>query len=132
MKSGHPWSLTPVVGGEKPAYPFTQLPGVPNGYSWNDISYVIGGYNWKTLFTDQNGYIITDALNKTGDTGYLSQWNFANELVGKNAAWVGYKSGEQNVLFTCGGCHTTGYTLERQPGGEARADRHLEPARRAL
>jgi hypothetical protein len=118
MKSGHPWSLTPVVGGENPAYPFTQVPGVPNGYSWNDVSYVIGGYNWKTLFTDHNGYIITDALNKTGDTGYLNQWNFANELVGKNAAWVGYKSGEQNVLFTCGGCHTTGYTLSGNQDGK--------------
>ncbi len=118
MKSGHPWSLNPVVGGESPTYPYTQLSGTPKGYSWEDISYVVGGYNWKTLFVDQDGYIITDALNKTGDTSYLNQWNFANDLVGKSADWVGFRSGEQNVLFTCGACHTTGYTLSGNQDGK--------------
>jgi hypothetical protein len=119
MKSGHPWSLNPVVGGEAPKYPFSKLSSVPKGYSWNEMSYVIGGYNWKALFVDNDGYIITDALNKTGNTSYLNQWNFANELVGKSASWVSYKSGEQDVLFTCGGCHTTGYTLSGNQDGKA-------------
>ena len=59
MKSGHPWKLTKVVDGEPPDYPFTEIPGPPEGYTWDDISYVIGGYNWKARFIDQDGFIIT-------------------------------------------------------------------------
>ena len=108
-KSGHPWALNPVVEEKAPIYPFTEIGSLPKGYSWSDVSYVIGGYNWKALFVNKDGYIITDALNQTGDTEFLNQWNFENELVGKKAGWVGYKSGEENVLFTCAECHTTGY-----------------------
>ena len=110
MKSGHAWKLNPVVNGQPPDYPFTELDQLPEGYTWNDISYVIGGYNWKARFIDQNGYIITDKPGAVvSDTTYLNQWNFANPIFGKEAGWVTYNSGKKELTYTCGSCHTTGY-----------------------
>jgi hypothetical protein len=113
MKSGHPWKLNLVEDGQPPEYPFTQVPELPEGYTWDDILYVIGGYNWKARFVNQEGYIITDAPGETGNDEYLNQYNFANEDVGVEAGWVTYHSGEENMPYDCGSCHTTGYN----PGG---------------
>lgn len=110
MKSGHPWKLNKVVDGKPPEYPFTKVDQLPEGYTWNDILYVIGGYAWKARFINQQGYIITDAPGKTGNSEYLNQWNFANPIVGKSAGWVTYNSGVENLPYNCGACHTTGYS----------------------
>ncbi len=110
IQSGHPWKLNPVVDGQPPDYPFTGLPELPEGYSWDDISYVIGGYNWKARFIDQDGYIITDEPGATGNEEYLNQYNFANPIIGTEAEWVTYHSGEENLPYDCGSCHTTGYS----------------------
>jgi len=112
MKSGHPWKLNPVVDGQPPDYPFTSLPELPEGYTWDDILYVIGGYNWKARFVGKEGYIITDAPGETGNTEYLNQYNFANKNVGTDAGWVTYHSGNEDVPYNCGSCHTTGYSPE--------------------
>jgi hypothetical protein len=109
-KSGHAWDFNPVVNGESPRYPFTAVKELPAGYTWDDISYVIGGYNWKALFVDKQGYLITDAPGKSGDATYLNQWNLANSNLDKLAAWVGYKAGVAKVPVDCGACHTTGYS----------------------
>jgi len=104
MKSGHPWKITRVVGGKPPERPFTQIPSPPEGYTWSDVSYVIGGYGWKARFLDNKGYIITGADEKA-----KTQWNFANPVVGKEAAWVPYNPGKKEMKYDCGPCHTTGY-----------------------
>lgn len=103
MKSGHPWKLNPVVDGQPPDYPFTEVPNPPEGYTWDDVSYVIGGYNWKARFIGQDGFIIT------GDSDATTQYNFANPIVGNEAGWVAYHAGEQKA-YDCGPCHTTGYS----------------------
>ncbi len=105
MRSGHAWKLNPVVNGQPPDYPFTEVPNPPEGYTWDDISYVIGGYNWKARFIDKEGYIIT------GDENATTQYNFANPIVGKEAGWVAYHPGEEKP-YNCGPCHTTGYKPE--------------------
>jgi hypothetical protein len=111
MKSGHPWKLTKVVDGQPPDYPFTELAEPPEGYTWDDISYVIGGYNWKARFMNQEGYIITDAPGQSGNTEYTSQYNFANPITGNDEpTWVAYHAGEENKPYDCGPCHTTGYS----------------------
>ncbi len=115
MKSGHAWKLNPVVDGQPPQYPFTEVPEPPEGYTWDDISYVIGGYNWKARFIDKQGYIITGA-----DENATTQYNFANPITGHNEPqWVKYHSGEEHP-YNCGTCHTTGYdpdgTTEGMPG----------------
>ncbi len=110
MKSGHPWQLSPIVDGQPPEYPFSELTQPPDGYSWDDISYVVGGYNLKARFLNKEGYIITDAPGASGDSSYLNQYNFANQLLGKSAGFVSFHAGEENLPYDCGSCHTTGYS----------------------
>jgi hypothetical protein len=117
MQSGHPYKLNPVVDSQPPEYPFTEVTELPEGYTWDDISYVIGGYNWKARFIDKEGYIITDAPGESGNTEYVSQYNFANPAVGNEAGWVGYHAGEEDKPYDCGTCHTTGYSPEGNQDG---------------
>jgi hypothetical protein len=97
------------VGSQPPKLPFTNLYQLPDGYTWDNILYVIGGYNWKALFVDSQGYIITDEPGKSGNSSYLNQWNFANDFLGKQAGFISYHPGEANLSTTCVACHTTGY-----------------------
>ncbi len=106
IKSGHAYKLNKVVDGKPPEYPFTELPELPEGVTWDDVTYVIGGYNWKARFIGKDGYIITGA---EGDSEYLNQYNFANPVVGNKAGWGKYHSGEKRP-YNCGSCHTTGYS----------------------
>ncbi len=115
--SGHPWKLNPVVDGQPPDYPFTEVPDPPEGYTWDDILYVIGGYNWKARFIDKQGYIITNPPGETGVTDYVNQYNFANPVVGNEAGWVGYHAGQEQKPYDCGSCHTTGYSPEGNQDG---------------
>ena len=108
-KSGHAWGLTPILEGKAPAFPFTALHNPPEGYSWNDIRYVIGGYNWKAIFLDTNGYIITDAPGISGNTQYLNQYNLPNQSLNIEAGWASYYPGEDKLVANCAACHTTGY-----------------------
>jgi hypothetical protein len=105
--SGHPYKLNEVINGQPPTYPYDTVTGgvqdPPDGYTWNDISYVIGGYEWKARFVDKEGYIIT------GDEDATTQYNYANETVGAPAGWVPYHAGEEKP-YDCGRCHTTGYS----------------------
>lgn len=117
MKSGHPWKLNKITDGKSPAYPFTRINQLPEGYTWKDILYIIGGYNWKARFIDQEGYIITDEPGKTGNVEYLNQYNFENSYIGKSAGWVTYKSGTEKVPYDCGACHTTGYNSQGNQDG---------------
>lgn len=105
--SGHPYKLNKVENGEPPSYPYDSRTGgvkePPEGYTWDDITYVIGGYGWKARFMDKDGYIIT------GDEDAVTQYNFANDEVDAPASWVGYHAGEENKPYNCGECHTTGF-----------------------
>ncbi len=111
MKSGHPYKLNAVVDGQPPEYPFTELSDPPEGYAWDDISYVIGGYNWKARFIDLNGYIIT------GDENATTQYNFYNPELDMGNNWVGYHAGETEKPYNCGTCHTTAYSPEGNQDG---------------
>jgi mono/diheme cytochrome c family protein len=105
--SGHPYKLTKIENGEPPTFPYDdQTGGVtepPEGYSWDDISYVIGGYGWKARFIDNSGFIVT------GDEDSTTQYNFANEEVDVEEGWVAYHAGEEKP-YDCGSCHTTGFS----------------------
>lgn len=99
--SGHSYKLnTPdeVQKFNSPAVP------PPEGYTYDDIYLVIGGWGWKARFIDNNGYIVT----KTGanrDINGSNQFNLATKT------WVDYHPGEIKK-YTCGNCHTTGYSEE--------------------
>jgi nitrate/TMAO reductase-like tetraheme cytochrome c subunit len=96
--SGHPKKLRPAAEVRAWGIP------LPEGYKWSDISYVIGGANWKARFVDKQGYIIT----KTGPNKDKSGKNQYNLATGR---WVNYHAGEKKP-YTCGTCHTTGYSKE--------------------
>jgi len=104
--TGHANALTRIVDGQPPELPYTDrtggLPDEPDDFTYADASYMIGGYGWKAIFVDQNGYLLT------GEGEAATQYNFANEEVDAPAGWVSYHPGEQ-LTFECAVCHTTGY-----------------------
>jgi hypothetical protein len=101
--SGHNWKLNAVIDGQPPEYPFSSVPSPPDGYTWDDVAYVIGGYNWKARFIDHDGYIIT------GDADATTQYNLFNARLGLGDDWVAYNAGTEKP-YDCGSCHTTGYS----------------------
>jgi len=110
LETGHPYELNKVVDGQPPEYPFSEVPDPPEGYTWDDISYVVGGYGWKARFIDQEGYIIT------GDEDAATQYNLENKTLRMDDEWVPYYAGEEKP-YDCGGCHTTGYIPEGNHDG---------------
>jgi hypothetical protein len=112
LLTGHPYKLNKVVDGQPPEYPFSEVPNPPEGYTWDDITYVIGGYGWKARFIDKEGYIITGA-----DENATTQYNLYNEDLEMGENWVGYHAGEENKVYNCGRCHTTGYQPEGNQDG---------------
>lgn len=109
LLSGHPQIMVAVPADQPPTFTSAAatggVPEPPAGYDWADVSYVIGGYRWKALFMDQDGYLIT------GQAGETTQYNLANEDLDAPAAWTAYHAGETR-LMDCGACHTTGYQAQ--------------------
>ncbi len=91
--SGHPYKLSKAKDAKKRKLP------LPSGYSWKDISYVIGGAYKKVRYIDKKGYIITSA--KDG-SDLRTQYNLETQ------SWVYYHRGEKKP-YDCGRCHTTGF-----------------------
>lgn len=59
QQTGHANALTLVTDGKAPEFPFSEVKKSPEGTTWDDILYVVGGYGWKALFVDKQGYVIT-------------------------------------------------------------------------
>ena len=110
-RSGHPAKVQ-KIDGNPPAYPGGTSPGVPvppDGMTWADVSYVIGGYGWKARFMDREGYVLTGPEDR--------QYNLANRALGLPADWVGYDAGTApRKPYTCGACHTTGWVATGPDG----------------
>lgn len=110
LETGHPYIQLRVVDGEAPEFPFSEVPEPPEGYAWEDVLYVIGGYAWKARFLDQEGYFIT------GDENATTQYNLYNENLEMGGNWVAYHAGEEKP-YECASCHTTGYMPEGNQDG---------------
>ena len=115
-QSGHPFKLNKVENNQAPTYPFTNLNGLLQRVTdddaaagdpkagtdntlgtpatWDDVSYVIGGYFWKARLVDQNGAVVT---------GSSVQYNFQTD------AMSSYHDNETDKPYNCGNCHTTGW-----------------------
>lgn len=106
LQSGHAFALNPVVDGQAPEYPFTELSDLPEGYTWDDVTYVVGGYNWKAHFVDQEGYLVT---GESGADEFENQFNLPNDTLGVESGWTAFHAGETEYSYTCGSCHNTGY-----------------------
>jgi hypothetical protein len=114
--SGHSWILNPVTEDRQPELPSANIPSPPEGYSWEDISYVVGGFKWKALFLDQNGYIITDQPGSSGNSDYRNQYNLGNRMIPVQASFVSYHAGQPEFAYDCGSCHTTGFNPSGHQG----------------
>jgi len=106
---GHAYKLNPITG-SPPVYPAEAaragVPSPPTGKTWDDISYVIGGYIRKARFIDLDGYIMTDGVD-----GVNTQWNLAFPANGNVAGWHSYQADQVEPKpydFSCFQCHTTG------------------------
>jgi hypothetical protein len=98
--SGHPYK---IMTSEEAKALRSDFP-VPNGYSWDDIQYVIGGWGWKSRFIDKNGYIITK-------TGPNHEKKGSNQFNWETKTWSDYHPGEVKK-YNCQKCHTTGAAYE--------------------
>ncbi len=98
-QSGHAWAMTPVVDGQAPRIPSNEVRNPPEEMAWADLSYVVGGFQWKALFVDQDGYLVT---------GEAAQFNLDNNQLEAGNEFVAYHPGEE-LSFDCGSCHATGY-----------------------
>lgn len=84
-----------------PAFPQgtndTPLMPPPDGSTWDDIAYVMGGFGWKATYIRKDGSQVTGASN--------AQYNL------ETGEWTAYHPGE-NLDFDveCARCHTTGPT----------------------
>jgi hypothetical protein len=83
---------------------------LPLGTIWDDISYVIGGYKWKSRYIDTEGYIITVTEDEDGNA--IDGGNQYNYLTGE---WVSYHAGEVDKPYDCGNCHTTNWVTNDNP-----------------
>ena len=99
--TGHPVKLRKAQLAKAAGLP------LPEGYTWDDISYVIGGYKWKARYVNKEGYIITST--KAGEKG-KNQYNLAS------GQWGDYEAGKTKP-YDCASCHTTGYSSEGHQGG---------------
>lgn len=99
-QTGHAFALNPIAGGP-PTYPDAELGDAPEGYTWDDISYVIGGYAWKAVFLDAQGQIITGT----------AQYNLENRTLDAEAGWAEVHLDNPDTA-SCATCHTTGYVPE--------------------
>ena len=102
--SGHPYKLMKGENAQNRPIP------LPMGIDWEDVSYVIGGYKWKSRYIDTDGYIITTTLDEDGnEVAGVNQYNY---LAG---TWSDYHAGEEMKPYDCGQCHTTGWVANPDP-----------------
>ena len=87
--SGHPYKLMKAEMARNRPIP------LPEGVLWEDVTYVIGGYKWKSRYIDDEGFIYTP---ESGENQY-------NNMTG---TWSDYHEGEVKP-YNCGTCHTTAW-----------------------
>ncbi len=127
LRSGHPYKLNEIHDGQMPTYPFSTIAGalgmindddsdpldpgagtdnsLSTPLSYNDVSFVIGGYGWKSRWIDADGYIVT---------GTEVQYNL--ETMGM----VAYHDNDVDKPYNCGNCHTTGWRHYTSEPGDTR------------
>lgn len=106
-RSGHPRALMPLLDGQIPNLPSVARRSPPEGLSWDDIAYVMGGFNWKILFVRDDGFLVT---------GEAAQFNLDNNQLEAGNEYVPYHAGEEKP-FDCGACHATSYNSANNQDG---------------
>jgi len=111
--TGHPFKLNEVVGGEPPEYPVTTVTDPPEGLEWGDVSYVIGGFRYKYLVVDNDGFVV---LGPTAQfdfpTSGFSGYNTDDGHTAPDGTPGPWDTDIGREPYDCGSCHTTGYDAE--------------------
>ncbi len=127
LRNGHGYKLNEIENGLMPTYPFSSIagalgmiadddlppddphPGTDNTLStpldYSDVSYVIGGFGWKSRWIDADGFIVT---------GSEVQYNL------ETMAMASYHNDEVDKKYNCGNCHTTGWKAYTSEPGDLR------------
>jgi hypothetical protein len=106
---GHGQALV-AVKGSAPSFPEgadrAGVPETPDGFTFMDVSYLLGGYTHNAFYIDLNGYILTD-----GRIGTESQYALELPPIGRPAGLGSYLPevvDPKPFGFDCIRCHTTG------------------------
>lgn len=104
----HEHALT-AIEGQAPDYPTqatrADVPEPPDGFTWNDIGYVISGYLHHARFINTQGYVQTTGVDGV-DTDYLLTF----PPNGTSAHFAPYLPGQTEpdaYVYDCFKCHTT-------------------------
>ncbi|HPF41356.1 MAG TPA: hypothetical protein P5081_24600 [Phycisphaerae bacterium] len=93
---GHANAMTAIVG-QPPTFPATATrAGVgspPDGFDWNDVSYLIGGHTKRARFLDLTGFLVTN-----GTSGVDSQWLLDFPANGTTAGLAAYLTTQATPL----------------------------------
>lgn len=98
--SQHPYILTKATDPNRHPVP------LPEGYAWDDISYVIGGTSKVARYVDKQGYVLT--AGKDGS-------KIKNQYNVESGTWSYFFSLEKKS-YKCAKCHTTGYNKNGHQG----------------
>ena len=114
LQTGHNFKLSKIENGEAPKFPFTSLEGsiellhgadnsvgTPN--SWEDVSYVIGGYYRTAMFLDSKGFILA------GEGVRVQVPENGEDFSLDHIAPYAPGDAPDAHIFNCGRCHTTGW-----------------------
>jgi hypothetical protein len=109
----HAHTLTRVQG-DPPSFPDeadrASVPNPPDGFAWQDIAYVVGGYTRDALFINNDGFLLTNGVDKVD-----SQWNLAFSPNGQPAEFVPYEPNQSEPRpydFSMFSRHTTGAMVQ--------------------
>jgi hypothetical protein len=82
---------------------------LPYDLTFDDLTFIIGGFHWKARFMDENGQVVITGDGSAG-TGEPTQYNIEPDT-GLDPAFGDYDTGRAGLRkdYTCGPCHTTGY-----------------------
>lgn len=133
-ETGHNFHLNKVTDGKIPEYPFSSILGAlehvdglinpaiekDKTVTYDDISYVVGGYNKRAFWLDKDGYMLsgTKFAVSLQHGKFLSPqqvWGLPEEMINNLPGPAEYDY--------CGKCHTTGFKRYTFVEGD---DRNLE------
>ncbi|QBF82443.1 hypothetical protein EXU30_06835 [Shewanella maritima] len=142
LKTGHNFKIQKISNGEEPSFPYTpestitgaidllQFAG-PNGdgstnntlgapSSYDDVTYVVGGYHWKMRWLDADGYIVTGNNVQYNIRNANGELNIPDNHLNDPDVMGDYKASEFDYQYKCGNCHVTGWKRTTTEEGDER------------
>ncbi len=108
--SGHPYKFN-ITNNAAPVYPdfvtnFQDVWDDSIGFTWDQVSGVIGGFGWKARFVDQTGKLIGTANSVVNAGLGHNQFNFYDGTLWGIGNY--HPADDKTYNYGCFRCHTTG------------------------